>query len=144
MPSLCQVHIKYSHIGSTGRPLQKKETSKTAFIRYNRGFILLSGESGIRTPDRLTSITVFKTAAFNHSANSPVNVFLKSFAQPDLAIISRQLYFPQAGFRCTQQPLCQLSGYYFILQKIGYKIKKKNSNSPFCLLLLEIYIFIRD
>ena len=77
MPSFCQVHIKYSHIGSTGRPPIKKETSKTAFIRYNRGFILLSGESGIRTPDRLASITVFKTAAFNHSANSP-NLYIFS------------------------------------------------------------------
>ncbi len=29
------------------------------------------GESGIRTPEGLASLTVFKTAAFNRSANSP-------------------------------------------------------------------------
>jgi hypothetical protein len=31
----------------------------------------LGGERGIRTPDGLAPITVFKTAAFNHSAISP-------------------------------------------------------------------------
>ncbi len=34
--------------------------------------ILGSGESGIRTPEGLASLTVFKTAAFNRSANSPL------------------------------------------------------------------------
>ena len=36
--------------------------------------ILLGGEGGIRTPDELTPITVFKTAAFNRSATSPPTV----------------------------------------------------------------------
>jgi hypothetical protein len=31
-----------------------------------------SGELGIRTPDSPEAITVFKTAAFDHSANSPI------------------------------------------------------------------------
>ena len=30
-----------------------------------------SGEGGIRTLDRVAPITVFETAAFNHSATSP-------------------------------------------------------------------------
>ncbi len=29
------------------------------------------GETGIRTQETLASLTVFKTAAFNHSATSP-------------------------------------------------------------------------
>ena len=43
------------------------------------GFLLLkgSGETGIRTPEGLASLTVFKTAAFNHSAISPAEKFLK-------------------------------------------------------------------
>lgn len=31
-----------------------------------------SGEGGIRTLDRVAPITVFETAAFNHSATSPL------------------------------------------------------------------------
>ena len=31
----------------------------------------ISGEGGIRTPGSLAATTVFKTAAFNHSATSP-------------------------------------------------------------------------
>ena len=34
--------------------------------------ILLGGEGGIRTPDELTPITVFKTAAVNRSATPPI------------------------------------------------------------------------
>ncbi len=30
------------------------------------------GEGGIRTPETLPGLTVFKTAAFNHSATSPL------------------------------------------------------------------------
>ena len=32
----------------------------------------VGGETGIRTPEGLASLTVFKTAAFNHSAISPI------------------------------------------------------------------------
>jgi hypothetical protein len=32
------------------------------------------GETGIRTPGTLSRSTVFKTAAFDHSATSPVRV----------------------------------------------------------------------
>ena len=32
----------------------------------------MGGETGIRTPEGLASLTVFKTAAFNHSAISPI------------------------------------------------------------------------
>ena len=37
----------------------------------NISVIHTSGEGGIRTPGGLASSTVFKTAAFNHSATSP-------------------------------------------------------------------------
>ena len=40
------------------------------------GVFLFCGETGIRTPEGLASLTVFKTAAFNHSAISP---YLKGF-----------------------------------------------------------------
>ena len=39
-------HAEYSLIGRLHRPPIKTKTSKTAFIRYNRGFIFLCGESG--------------------------------------------------------------------------------------------------
>ena len=42
------------------------------------GALLFCGETGIRTPEGLASLTVFKTAAFNHSAISPVVEFTKS------------------------------------------------------------------
>ena len=32
----------------------------------------IGGEGGIRTPDTRKGITVFETAAFNHSATSPI------------------------------------------------------------------------
>ena len=44
--------------------------------------LYIGGEGGIRTPDRVASITVFETAAFNHSATSPelkVNLLLIIF-----------------------------------------------------------------
>ncbi len=40
----------------------------------NRRTFLICGETGIRTPEGLTSLTVFKTAAFNHSAISPLQL----------------------------------------------------------------------
>jgi hypothetical protein len=33
---------------------------------------LTGGGGGIRTPETLSSLTVFKTAAFNHSATPPM------------------------------------------------------------------------
>ena len=41
--------------------------------------VKFGGEGGIRTPETLASLAVFKTAAFNHSATSPFTTF-KSFA----------------------------------------------------------------
>ena len=42
------------------------------FVREILGVLRnIGGEGGIRTPDELTPITVFKTAAFNRSATSP-------------------------------------------------------------------------
>ena len=47
------------------------------------------GEGGIRTPDaRITDVTVFETAAFNHSATSPrksVSTRTRPFNHNDLA-----------------------------------------------------------
>ena len=40
-------------------------------FRLNLRLFYLCGEIGIRTPEGLASLTVFKTAAFNHSAISP-------------------------------------------------------------------------
>ena len=70
----------------------------------------MCGESGIRTPEGLASLTVFKTAAFNHSANSPYNIF-----------INPQRFFRTAGFRFAQkdrrisrQGRDQLSEYFYL------------------------------
>lgn len=38
-------------------------------------FIIIGGEGGIRTPGTLASPTVFKTAAFDRSATSPLCFF---------------------------------------------------------------------
>src|ERR1700729_823409 len=38
------------------------------------------GEGGIRTPDTLSGMPVFKTGAINHSATSPVTTVLLQFA----------------------------------------------------------------
>ena len=43
--------------------------SKLYHWRY--GAVLRGGGRGIRTPERVTPLTVFKTAAFNHSAIPP-------------------------------------------------------------------------
>ena len=45
------------------------------------------GEKGIRTPERVNPLTVFETAAFDHSAISP-NLFLK------IVNLSKITYFP--------------------------------------------------
>jgi hypothetical protein len=37
---------------------------------------LTGGGRGIRTPERLPTLTVFKTAAFNHSAIPPISKYL--------------------------------------------------------------------
>src|SRR5438105_13528368 len=37
------------------------------------------GERGIRTPDTLSGMPVFKTGAINHSAISPITTFLLQF-----------------------------------------------------------------
>jgi hypothetical protein len=81
MGNLVTKHAEYSLISSLHRPRLKTKTSRTAFICYNRGFIFTGGESGIRTPEGLTSLTVFKTAAFNHSANSPFHISLQKRLQ---------------------------------------------------------------
>ena len=49
------------------------DQDKEVAVRKGRsGTGLTSGEGGIRTPDAgITDITVFETAAFNHSATSP-------------------------------------------------------------------------
>jgi hypothetical protein len=36
------------------------------------------GGGGIRTPETLASLTVFKTAAFNHSATPPILILAHS------------------------------------------------------------------
>ena len=36
--------------------------------------LTMCGESGIRTPDTVSSMTVFKTVPFNHSGNSPNSI----------------------------------------------------------------------
>ena len=40
---------------------------------------LRGGEGGIRTPDTLSGMPVFKTGAINHSATSPMNTVLLQF-----------------------------------------------------------------
>lgn len=46
-------------------------------VAPRRGDELVNGEGGIRTPETLASLTVFETAAFDHSATSPAN-FVRS------------------------------------------------------------------
>jgi hypothetical protein len=42
---------------------------------------LAGGEGGIRTPDTLSGMPVFKTGAINHSATSPITTVLLQFAR---------------------------------------------------------------
>jgi hypothetical protein len=42
---------------------------------------LCGGEGGIRTPDTLSGMPVFKTGAINHSATSPITTVLLQFTQ---------------------------------------------------------------
>ncbi len=42
------------------------------FYSYDiRKLLVIGGERGIRTPERVAPLTVFETAAFGHSAISP-------------------------------------------------------------------------
>lgn len=50
--------------------LEDRLKSKKPEYRWYSGFYV-GGERGIRTPGPLTRSTVFKTAAFDHSAISP-------------------------------------------------------------------------
>jgi hypothetical protein len=50
------------------RGLDKSRNACQKDMEIGKGF----GEVGIRTLDSLTTITVFETAAFDHSATSPV------------------------------------------------------------------------
>ena len=56
------------------------------------------GESGIRTPEGLASLTVFKTAAFNHSANSPNFIIARimlylGYKYRNTYIFNKEIYF---------------------------------------------------
>ena len=61
--------------------------------------ILFCGETGIRTPEGLASLTVFKTAAFNHSAISPykknylILCILNGFTETDFASLNKTAAF---------------------------------------------------
>ena len=55
------------------------------------------GGSGIRTLEGLTSLLVFKTSAFNRSANPPNGVACQAFAAP---------LEPKCSSRVCLQPLC--------------------------------------
>ena len=62
--------------------LRLKSAGEPSQRASQQPLFLISGEGGIRTPDRVVSITVFETAAFNHSATSPelkVNLLLIIF-----------------------------------------------------------------
>ena len=66
----------------------------------------MRGEGGIRTPDAgITDVTVFETAAFNHSATSPLlslSTRLRPFNHPsniDFLLIELVLYGYAAGER---------------------------------------------
>ena len=43
----------------------------TLWMLLDRSGLKVGGERGIRTPETLTRLPVFKTGAFNHSATSP-------------------------------------------------------------------------
>ena len=45
---------------------------KTKAARHERGNLLCGGGGGIRTPETLSGLTVFKTAGFNHSPTPPL------------------------------------------------------------------------
>jgi hypothetical protein len=58
-----------------GQPVSQKDVRLQASgVRFLlKPVALISGEGGIRTPDAgITDVTVFETAAFNHSATSPL------------------------------------------------------------------------
>src|ERR1051326_4835060 len=42
---------------------------------FRSGHLVTGGGRGIRTPERVTPLTVFKTAAFNHSAIPPLPMY---------------------------------------------------------------------
>ena len=78
--------------------------------RAKRALAKVGGEEGIRTPGGLSTSTVFKTAALNHSATSPrgerrallplhstVERILSGGSQPTLAILSGAGWWRLAG-----------------------------------------------
>ncbi len=54
---------------------------------------MICGETGIRTPEGLTSLTVFKTTAFNHSAISPVENHISGYKYMNSLILDKIEYF---------------------------------------------------
>jgi hypothetical protein len=59
----------------------------------------ISGEGGIRTPDAgITDITVFETAAFNHSATSP-RKSVPSTPRPLQPFLQDAFMIPNSGLR---------------------------------------------
>src|SRR2546421_47935 len=76
----------------------------------------LGGGRGIRTPERVTPLTVFKTAAFNHSAIPPTSKL------PDLA---RAAQLVRHGVNDVTSARC-LGPYRFI----GLSSRKTHSAPP--------------
>src|ERR1035437_6912742 len=75
---------------------KQKYSSKLFIIKDLNG-----GERGIRTPDTLSGLPVFKTGAINHSASSPRDVELsllyveRGFFRQDLvATVCREFFTP--------------------------------------------------
>jgi hypothetical protein len=58
-------------VGISGEVSPKIRACTNSRKRFRYG-----GGRGIRTPERVTPLTVFKTAAFNHSAIPPLSKYL--------------------------------------------------------------------
>jgi hypothetical protein len=63
------------------------------YLIYSSG-----GEGGIRTPDTLSGMPVFKTGAINHSATSPLLQFYYSFLRA-----GRAYFAVGAGLACSDE-----------------------------------------
>ena len=67
-PHTCDPFLNREHVG---RDVGKKRRRCPQWLILNDLDLLYGGERGIRTPGSLSTSTVFKTAALNHSAISP-------------------------------------------------------------------------
>ena len=88
------------------------------------------GERGIRTPESLSTLIVFKTIAFNHSAISPyfVSSLRSAMAEPYASLVRA---------RAVRSPFCKLCVAQKWQSHILHLLRARAMRSPFCKLCID-------